>query len=274
MGRRGCSWCSDGFGRCRRATSRETLADARRQFEHRHRDLTSVLERNFRFVAERLGHLELLAEHLSADHRQLIGAYFTHEYSIEAAALEQPFDRRRPGSVRSRPGRDPLRHEFAGHRRRAPVLDRVPVRRRRRGCHGATRPDQSFRDDRRSRAGRPGRVGSLGGVGLSDVISPVDRHLRTRPVPERPHGEPRDGGCPIRSLRRRRRRSDVLRDVHGVRRSSDPAAVARDDRLHGVPSHDAQRSGRPQQGHGDLPPPDRRQLRGAGPPRQREQLRA
>ena len=68
----------------------ETLADARRQFEHRHRDLTSVLERNFRFVAERLGHLELLAEHLSADHRQLIGAYFTHEYSIEAAALSNP----------------------------------------------------------------------------------------------------------------------------------------------------------------------------------------
>ena len=59
-------------------------------FEHRHRDLDSVLERNFAGVAARLGHLELLVEPLSADRRQLIGAYFTHEYSIEAVALGNP----------------------------------------------------------------------------------------------------------------------------------------------------------------------------------------
>ena len=68
----------------------ETLATARGWFEYRHRDLDSVLERNFAGVAARLGHLELLVEPLSADRRQLIGAYFTHEYSIEAAALGNP----------------------------------------------------------------------------------------------------------------------------------------------------------------------------------------
>ena len=68
----------------------ETLATARGGFEHRHRDLDVVLERNFAGVAARLGHLELLVEPLSADRRQLIGAYFTHEYTIEAAALGNP----------------------------------------------------------------------------------------------------------------------------------------------------------------------------------------
>ncbi len=68
----------------------ETLAAARGRFEHRHRDLVSVLERNFAGVAARLGHLELLDEPLSADRRHLIGAYFSHEYSIEAAALGNP----------------------------------------------------------------------------------------------------------------------------------------------------------------------------------------
>ena len=67
-----------------------TLTAARRRFEHRHRDLDSVLERNFAGVAARLGHLELLLEPLSADRRHLIGAYFTHEYSIESAALGNP----------------------------------------------------------------------------------------------------------------------------------------------------------------------------------------
>jgi predicted GH43/DUF377 family glycosyl hydrolase len=67
-----------------------TLAASRGLFEHRHRDLDAVLERNFAGVAARLGHLELLVEPLSVDRRQLIGAYFTHEYSIEAAALGNP----------------------------------------------------------------------------------------------------------------------------------------------------------------------------------------
>jgi predicted GH43/DUF377 family glycosyl hydrolase len=67
----------------------EILATAQARF-HRHLNLASVLERNFEIVADRISHLELLGAHLSADRRQLIGAYFTHEYSIEGAALGNP----------------------------------------------------------------------------------------------------------------------------------------------------------------------------------------
>jgi predicted GH43/DUF377 family glycosyl hydrolase len=67
-----------------------TLAAVRVQFDGRHRDLDSVLEQNFRNVAARLDHPELLSGPHSTDRRRLIGAYFTHEYSIEAAALGNP----------------------------------------------------------------------------------------------------------------------------------------------------------------------------------------
>ncbi len=68
----------------------ETLVEARNGFAGRHRDLDAVLDRHFQIVAERLDHLGMLAASLSLDRRRLIGAYFTHEYSIEAAALGNP----------------------------------------------------------------------------------------------------------------------------------------------------------------------------------------
>ena len=68
----------------------ETLVAARRDFAGRHRDLDAVLERNAGIVAERLGGIEMIDEPLSLDRLHLIGAYFTHEYSIEAAALGNP----------------------------------------------------------------------------------------------------------------------------------------------------------------------------------------
>ncbi len=55
-------------------------------FAHRHREFTQVLHRNFRMVAHHLDHDERLSE----ERRLLIGAYFTHEYSIEGAALFNP----------------------------------------------------------------------------------------------------------------------------------------------------------------------------------------
>lgn len=68
------------------ATVTETLADAYALFSSRHVDLTSVLERRF---AELSGYLDNPTE-LSSERRRLIGAYFTHEYSIDAAALSNP----------------------------------------------------------------------------------------------------------------------------------------------------------------------------------------
>ncbi len=64
-----------------------TLTGVRDAFATRHRDLDGTIERSFDVVAARL---KLLDAPLSRDRRQLIGAYFTHEYSIEAAALGNP----------------------------------------------------------------------------------------------------------------------------------------------------------------------------------------
>jgi predicted GH43/DUF377 family glycosyl hydrolase len=55
-------------------------------FEMRHRRFREVLERHFQAVAQ---HVDKKVT-VSAERRLLIGAYFTHEYSIEAAALFNP----------------------------------------------------------------------------------------------------------------------------------------------------------------------------------------
>src|SRR5687767_13992005 len=64
-----------------------TLRTAQRQFGSRHVDLSSVHAENFATVAHLVGRR---VEELSTERRLLIGAYFTHEYSIEAAALTNP----------------------------------------------------------------------------------------------------------------------------------------------------------------------------------------
>jgi len=63
-----------------------TLAATKDRFAYRHRDLPAVLERNFGIVAHHIDN----PGRLSQERRHLIGAYFTHEYSIEAAALCNP----------------------------------------------------------------------------------------------------------------------------------------------------------------------------------------
>jgi predicted GH43/DUF377 family glycosyl hydrolase len=60
----------------------QTLA----RFAPRHRDFRATLESNFAAVASSVED----AGELSVEQRLLIGAYFTHEYSIEAAALSNP----------------------------------------------------------------------------------------------------------------------------------------------------------------------------------------
>ncbi len=67
----------------------DTLATARDQFAGRHRDFDAVLDRHHEVVAARFSD-SLLAGPISIERRRLIGAYFTHEYSIEAAALGNP----------------------------------------------------------------------------------------------------------------------------------------------------------------------------------------
>jgi predicted GH43/DUF377 family glycosyl hydrolase len=61
------------------------VAQVRHQFGGRHRDLDGVLLRHAALVYDRLAETTL-----SADRRLLIGAYFTQEYAVEAAALTNP----------------------------------------------------------------------------------------------------------------------------------------------------------------------------------------
>ena len=63
-----------------------TLGEILRHFSPRHRNFERVLEDHFDLVSH---HLES-AEALSRERRLLIGAYCSHEYSIEAAALCNP----------------------------------------------------------------------------------------------------------------------------------------------------------------------------------------
>jgi len=63
-----------------------TLAATQDQFADRHADFTGALERNFNLMAH---HFEDPND-LSPQRRLLVGAYFTHEYAIEAAALGNP----------------------------------------------------------------------------------------------------------------------------------------------------------------------------------------
>jgi predicted GH43/DUF377 family glycosyl hydrolase len=61
-------------------------ADIARHFDARHRDLMHTFEVHFEAVAHHVPD----AASISADRRRLIGAYFTHEYSTEGAALFNP----------------------------------------------------------------------------------------------------------------------------------------------------------------------------------------
>jgi predicted GH43/DUF377 family glycosyl hydrolase len=82
------------------ATVAQTLAETYERFAQRHVDLTNVLERRFADVSH---HVERASE-LSLERRRLIGAYFTHEYSMDAAALSNPSIVRAPYQEGVAPG--------------------------------------------------------------------------------------------------------------------------------------------------------------------------
>jgi len=66
----------------------DSLTAACHLFADRHRDFDAVLDRHHEVVAARFP--ALFAPPITTERRRLIGAYFTHEYSIEAAALGNP----------------------------------------------------------------------------------------------------------------------------------------------------------------------------------------
>ncbi|MCW2505009.1 MAG: putative glycoside hydrolase [Actinomycetia bacterium] len=66
--------------------TRAELKDTMRLFGDRHHDLEATFRHHFELVRHRLS----AAGELSPDACQLVGAYFSHEYSVEAAALCNP----------------------------------------------------------------------------------------------------------------------------------------------------------------------------------------
>lgn len=68
----------------------ELLAGTRQLFAGRHRDLDEIFDRSFDVVAPHLADVDRSPDTVSTARRRLIGAYFTQEYSIEAAALANP----------------------------------------------------------------------------------------------------------------------------------------------------------------------------------------
>lgn len=77
-----------------------TLADVLARFGKRHRDFSGILEANYDAIAHRVPH----PHSLTLDRKALIGAWFTHEYSIEAAALFNPSIVRHPDQRGLEPG--------------------------------------------------------------------------------------------------------------------------------------------------------------------------
>jgi predicted GH43/DUF377 family glycosyl hydrolase len=77
-----------------------TLDRTLARFSGQHRDLAETLERDFRLVAHRLGS----NIRVGPVRRQLIGAYFTQEYAIEAAALFNPSMVAHPDQTGCQPG--------------------------------------------------------------------------------------------------------------------------------------------------------------------------
>ena len=86
-----------------------TLSRVRDRYAKRHRDLPGVLRANY----ERIAHRVPADAELSDERRSLVGAWFTHEYSVEAAALFNPSVVVHPDQSGLLPGRLPVRPEPA-----------------------------------------------------------------------------------------------------------------------------------------------------------------
>lgn len=70
--------------------SRQLLSDVLRNFTTRHRSISRVFKTNFNFVHHLVKSIGVEPAGLPKEKQLLIGAYFTHEYSIEAAAFFNP----------------------------------------------------------------------------------------------------------------------------------------------------------------------------------------
>ncbi|HEU4904411.1 MAG TPA: glycoside hydrolase family 130 protein [Flavisolibacter sp.] len=68
----------------------DTLIQVLRDYSKRHRSISGVFEKHFAKLSDIIESLDLKEHKFSSDEKLLIGAYFTMEYSIEAAAFFNP----------------------------------------------------------------------------------------------------------------------------------------------------------------------------------------
>ncbi len=76
--------------RMRESEANVTLNQVFRDYSRRHRNSSRIFEKHFNMISHLLPKLNIDAESLSYSQKILIGAYFTLEYSIEAAAFFNP----------------------------------------------------------------------------------------------------------------------------------------------------------------------------------------
>ena len=80
------------------------LGKTLRDFSKRHRNITRVFEENFRRVKHLVRRADYDPAELSKNQKLIIGSYFTHEYSIEAAAFFNPSMVEHPDQTELMPG--------------------------------------------------------------------------------------------------------------------------------------------------------------------------
>jgi predicted GH43/DUF377 family glycosyl hydrolase len=67
-----------------------TLNQTLREFSKRHRNISKLFKRHYNYLLFLFVHLEIDPALISEQRKLLIGSFFTHEYSVEAAALFNP----------------------------------------------------------------------------------------------------------------------------------------------------------------------------------------
>ena len=196
--------------------STPTLADGRRVVRRAGTPISpATFDEHFDLVAHRIHPPRRLSPPTGA----LVGAYFTQEYSIEAAALFNPSIVPAPGPERARAGRAAIRDERAGRRRRTRLDDRVPHRRSSAPTATLTlRPpgDPTLAPD----AAAPPRR-------RRDALPPEPRRTTAT---RRPRSRARPPARPVHAGRARRRSSQRCSDRLGTR-GQRPSTIDRIRRL-------------------------------------------
>jgi hypothetical protein len=82
----------------------QELSNVFRKYAKRHRSIIKIFERHFQRLSAVLNVMEIDPHSLHTDQKLLIGAYFTMEYSIEAAAFFNPSIVEDPDQSRTGPG--------------------------------------------------------------------------------------------------------------------------------------------------------------------------